>query len=109
LIGSVPPSELAAALVMLLYPLRGLRIPVERIAIRIGLTLANLETLLSRVRNTALRGQPVRALADWCRQIETVAAEPGTTDFDPPALPAPPLLQWSLPVILAGVMLVLRL
>jgi energy-coupling factor transport system permease protein len=108
LIGSVPPSELAAALVMLLYPLRELRIPVERIAIRIGLTLASLETLLSGVRNTGVRGQPVRVLADWCRQIETAAAEPGTADFDPPTLPAPPLPQWSLPVILAGVMLVLR-
>jgi hypothetical protein len=60
------------------------------------------------VRATATRGRPVRALADLCHEIETAATQPPATDCEPPALPAPPLPQWSLPVILAGVMLVLR-
>ncbi len=105
LIGPVPPPELAAGLLMLLYPLRWLRIPVERIGIRIGLALVEIEALLSQVRATAKENRPMLGFAELCRRIETRAVEPFSPDFDPPALQAPALLEWSLPAVLAFILL----
>jgi hypothetical protein len=108
LIGPLPAPALAAALRLLLRPLRPL-LPVDGIVLRIALTLAAVGSLSQRLRELRTGGQPVAALAALCADIESGAARAGAAadSTAAPALPelgSPPLREWLFAAVLVGLL-----
>jgi hypothetical protein len=101
LLEHTPVPLLASGLLTGLRPLSAIGLDVSRAAVRLALTLEEVDGLSARLRSAAAAKTPLAACAELLLSIEHRASQPApVTELKP--LPAPPLWQWPLPFLLAG-------
>lgn len=116
-IGSTEQSEFLSAVLWCLRPLALLGLPHERLAVRISLTLESVPAVRESFQNLGVRpaetsGPRLTAIAQRAQHlmhhvITRAEAEP-LREITLPAESRPPLLQWLIPLSLAGLFVLLK-